>query len=269
MYGMLVTESSPALVIVVWWLFFSRAPWSERVGAIALSAGRGVRHKARRRPPFQLRTRGMGMMQPIFAIPVLSLALVAWAAASRRLKSGLNNPWMVASILLACGVFTLVRTGGISGEGNRRPASWRWTPTPRGTAPGPGPGRDCRAGQALASSAGSEDSRRTTRGPSWRDSSGGGVGQSATAVKTPEKGREAEANNEPRDLPPGAGRSDDGSRLAGLSRTRPVTASSAGCGSRPTGPLPAGRAVAPAVGPGCLLRGRRRADLYPGAARRR
>ena len=25
-----------ALAIVVWWVFFSRAPWSERVGAIVL-----------------------------------------------------------------------------------------------------------------------------------------------------------------------------------------------------------------------------------------
>jgi outer membrane protein assembly factor BamB len=36
---------------------------------------------------------------------------------------------MVAAILLACGVFTLLRTAGISGEGESD-FHWRWTPTP-------------------------------------------------------------------------------------------------------------------------------------------
>ena len=35
-YGMLGGVAGAALAIVVWWLFFSRAPWSERLGAIVL-----------------------------------------------------------------------------------------------------------------------------------------------------------------------------------------------------------------------------------------
>ena len=61
----------------------------------------------------------MGMMFVIYAIPVLSLALVAWAVASRRLSDGPRRAAMVAAILLACGVLTLVRTDGISGGGSR------------------------------------------------------------------------------------------------------------------------------------------------------
>src|SRR5213593_2021989 len=115
------------LAVVVWWLFFSRAPWSERVGAIvlmivALFATSRLVHKS-------IANGMMGMMLPMFAIPVLSLALVAWAVASRRLADGPRRASMVAAILLACGVFTLLRTGGISGGGDSD-LHWRWTKTP-------------------------------------------------------------------------------------------------------------------------------------------
>src|SRR2546426_214759 len=116
-----------ALAVVVWWLFFSRAPWTERVGAIvlmivALYATSRLVHKS-------IANGMMGMMLPIFAIPVLSLALVAWAVASRRLADGPRRASMVATILLACGVFTLLRTGGITGDGDSD-LHWRWTRTP-------------------------------------------------------------------------------------------------------------------------------------------
>src|SRR6266498_540189 len=67
------------LAIVVWWLFFSRAPWLERVGAIVLMivglcATSRLVHKS-------IAGGMMGMMLYIYAIPVLSLALVAWAVA--------------------------------------------------------------------------------------------------------------------------------------------------------------------------------------------
>src|SRR6266700_4182875 len=115
------------LAVVVWWVFFSRAAWIERLGAIglmivALFATSRVVHES-------IATGMMGMMLVIYAVPVLSLAFVAWAVASRRLSDGLRRASMVATILLACGVFTLLRTGGITGEGASQFA-WRWTKTP-------------------------------------------------------------------------------------------------------------------------------------------
>jgi outer membrane protein assembly factor BamB len=115
------------LAVLVWWLFFSRAPWVERVGAIVLMV---VAVVATRRVVHQsIANAMMGMMLPIYAIPVMSLALVAWAVATRRLTSGLRRVAMVASILLACGVFTLIRTGGITGNA-KSDLHWRWTQTP-------------------------------------------------------------------------------------------------------------------------------------------
>ena len=70
----------------------------------------------------------MGMMFAIYAIPVLSLALVAWAVAGRRLAAGPRRAALVAAILGACGLFALLRTDGITGDG-RSQFAWRWTPT--------------------------------------------------------------------------------------------------------------------------------------------
>ncbi|MCA1602204.1 MAG: PQQ-like beta-propeller repeat protein [Acidobacteria bacterium] len=115
------------LAVVVWWLFFSRAPWAERVGAVVLMV---VAVVAAKRVVHQSIANGMmGMLLPVYAIPALSLALVAWAAASRRLSSGSRRASMIGAILLACGVFTLLRTGGITGDADSD-FHWRWSQTP-------------------------------------------------------------------------------------------------------------------------------------------
>ena len=116
-----------ALAIVVWWLFFSRAPWAERLGAVALMI---VALLATSRVVHASIANGMmGMMLPVFATPLLCVALVAAAAASRRLSNGPRRASVAAAILLACGVMTLVRTGGVTG-GGASDLHWRWTPTP-------------------------------------------------------------------------------------------------------------------------------------------
>jgi outer membrane protein assembly factor BamB len=128
MYGFLAGALC-ALVIVLWWLFFSRAPspWFERVGALLLIIVAVIATKRIVHPSIE--NGAMGMMLFVFSIPVLSLALVAWVVASRRLASGPRRASLVAAILLACGAFTLVRTGGMSGEG-KPDLHWRWTETP-------------------------------------------------------------------------------------------------------------------------------------------
>jgi outer membrane protein assembly factor BamB len=115
------------LAVVLWWLFFSRAPWSERIVAIVLMIVAVFATKFIVHP--SIANAGMGMMMFIYSIPVLSLALVAWTTATRGLSSGPRRATMVAAILLACGVFTILRTGGISGDAVSD-LHWRWTPTP-------------------------------------------------------------------------------------------------------------------------------------------
>jgi outer membrane protein assembly factor BamB len=114
------------VAILVWWLFFSRAAWAERVGAIvlmviALYATAHVVHQS-------IKGGMMGLLLVVYAIPVLCLALVVWAVATRRLTNAVRRVALVASILLACAVWTVIRTGGITGEANSD-FHWRWSKT--------------------------------------------------------------------------------------------------------------------------------------------
>src|SRR3989441_11880699 len=114
----------------------------------------------------------MGMMFVIYAIPLLSLAFVAWAVASRRLSSGPRRASMVAAILLGCGVLALVRTGGITGDADSD-FHWRWAQTPE---------------ERLLAPAGDE----RAAGPS-----------PPKAAETPEKRPVARPGNEPGGVPSG------------------------------------------------------------------
>ena len=115
------------LAVVVWWVFFSRAPWSERLGAVALMIV--ALFATSRIVHVSIATGAQGMLFPILAVPVLSLAFVAWAVASRRLSYGPRRASMAATILLACGVLALVRTGGFTADFDNDLA-WRWAKTP-------------------------------------------------------------------------------------------------------------------------------------------
>jgi outer membrane protein assembly factor BamB len=116
-----------SLAVFLWWMFFSRAPWSERIGAIILMiAGVWVTSRF----VHESIAGGMqGMMLYVYSIPVLCLALVTWAVVSRGFSDPVRRTMLAAAIFLACGSFTLVRTAGIVGGGNSD-LSWRWTPSP-------------------------------------------------------------------------------------------------------------------------------------------
>jgi outer membrane protein assembly factor BamB len=126
MYSIIVGAPLGILAFIIWWAFFSRAPHVERWGAfalmiVALLATSPILHKS-------IATGMMGMMFYIYALPLLALAFVVWALVSRRLAVWPRRIAMVASILLACGVWTLVRTDGITGSGASQFA-WRWSAT--------------------------------------------------------------------------------------------------------------------------------------------
>ena len=108
-----------ALVIIVWWAFFSRARRLERIGALALLAiaigGTWLLKHDSMWLPWLF----------AYAIPVLSLAFVTWAVVTRGLSDRVRRATMVATILLACGGWLLVRQDGINGDHNAK-FGWRW-----------------------------------------------------------------------------------------------------------------------------------------------
>jgi outer membrane protein assembly factor BamB len=122
----ILTGMGCAVAIVVWWMFFSRAHWSDRLGVLfvmiaALVAITFVVHPS-------IAGGAMGNMAYILAFPTMSLALVAGAAAARHLSAGPRRVALIASILVGCGIWTLARTEGVMGA-DLVDLEWRWTPT--------------------------------------------------------------------------------------------------------------------------------------------
>jgi outer membrane protein assembly factor BamB len=114
------------LAVAVWWAFFSRAIWYDRLGALVLMivaffATANIIHVS-------IATSMMGMMFMVYSIPVLSLAFVAGLAVSRNLSDRRWRTTMIAIILVASGFWALLRTDGMSGAA-RQYFAWRWSKT--------------------------------------------------------------------------------------------------------------------------------------------
>ena len=115
------------LAIIIWWAFFSRAHRVDRWTAVilmlaALVAIRGLVHES-------IVTGFQGLMYFVYAVPVLSLAFVVWAMATRRLPARPRRMLMAMTIVLACGMWTLLRSDGITGYAGAY-FRWRWAETP-------------------------------------------------------------------------------------------------------------------------------------------
>ena len=114
-----------ALVVLVWWLFFSRAPWVERLGVIALMVlAVAVTYRL---VDESIAGGAMGFMLMFFSLPVLAVALGAAVFLSRHGTSITRRALIVVGVVLACGYFTTIRTDGM--WDGRPQLQWRWTPT--------------------------------------------------------------------------------------------------------------------------------------------
>lgn len=123
----LIGAAAGGLGVLVWWFFFSRLPWSERLGVVALMVASVVVLQRIVHP--SIANAMMGMMLPIYSVPVFCLALVGAAAAARRQAPGPRRLILGLAILAASGTFALLRTGGITGEGDAD-LHWRWQQSP-------------------------------------------------------------------------------------------------------------------------------------------
>ena len=119
-FGLAVMSSlALTIALIIWWAFFSRAKRLERLAGLALMvAGLGL--------AWLLRHESMWVPWLIaYAIPVLSLAFVAWAVLTRNLPNRLRHATMVATILIACFGWLLFRQDGIDGD-HVATFGWRW-----------------------------------------------------------------------------------------------------------------------------------------------
>jgi outer membrane protein assembly factor BamB len=126
--GVLVAAGGSALLgllFVLWWLFFSRAVWLERIAAIILivAAVWGTYPLVHA----SVSNGMMGGMLPIYSIAPICIALVGWASVSHLLSGPLRLPLMAVAIALGCAAMTLVRTDGIKNGGAQ--LQWRWSPS--------------------------------------------------------------------------------------------------------------------------------------------
>ena len=126
--GMIATIGGLAggLAVAVWWAFLSGAPRSDRLGFIGLAAVALL--VASRLVDKSIGSGMMGMLLLVYSVPVTSLAIVVSAAGTRRLAARVRRAAMAAAILLSCGVWTLVRSDGITGAGAAE-FRWRWAKT--------------------------------------------------------------------------------------------------------------------------------------------
>jgi hypothetical protein len=229
------------LLIVAWWVLFSRAPWPDRLGAVVLMVAAVA--AARRLLDPSIAGAGMGWLYYFLVIPGLGLALVAGAVLGRRLAAAPRRVTMAALILVACGAFALIRTGGTSGSPVDVHAldadAGRAAPRPRARgAATPAPGR--RAANSAAR--GHLEARGATHGASRQRARGG--------CRT---GARARRGARPLARLPGTPSRQRRPWLASVDRLGGLAA------RRPVAPRDRARLV--------VIRGRRRAALHPGAAR--
>jgi outer membrane protein assembly factor BamB len=115
------------LIVMLCWTFFSRAPRAERFGGLALMiaaliATWALAHES-------ISSGAMGMLLLMFAVPALGLAVPISAIASRGLARRTRVALMAAAIILATGMWALVRTDGLTSSLIGSDLHWRWTAT--------------------------------------------------------------------------------------------------------------------------------------------
>ena len=123
----LVWGLAGAALVLLWWLFFSRAPWLERVGAVLIIVLAGVLTRTFVHPSMSAGDGG-GLLVLLLLPATVPPFLVAGAVLSRRSSRQVRWATIAGAIVVGSGMWILARTDGVKGEANPQLA-WRWTPT--------------------------------------------------------------------------------------------------------------------------------------------
>lgn len=110
-----------SLLLMIWWLAASRAPWRDRVAGVVLFLMANAAIGLSSQYPF-------GFMLLAFATPAMTTGAVLLLVITRGIRWPVRR-WIIVALFAGCVVlFSLMRANGVSG--NMVPVvSWRWTPT--------------------------------------------------------------------------------------------------------------------------------------------
>ena len=112
-------------VILLWWLFFSRARWWERLGVLALMIGATIAIRFVLHP--SIIGGAMGRLPYVLALLIMPLGLVAGAVVGQRFIPAWRFGAIAAGVLIAGALLIAARTDGVMSTGFQ--LTWRWTPT--------------------------------------------------------------------------------------------------------------------------------------------
>lgn len=115
-----------AVLVIVWWVFFSRAPKSERwISLIVILISLAITSQF---IDYSIATANMGLMFVMYAIPVVSWILVLWAVIAGKTSGRFRLISLVITIIAGSGFWVLLRTDGMTGVAHHK-LNWRWAQT--------------------------------------------------------------------------------------------------------------------------------------------
>jgi outer membrane protein assembly factor BamB len=114
------------LFMLIWWLFFSRVPWPDRLGGVGLIILALVITFSF--VDQSIARANMGMMFWFFSVPIVAILFIAWAIITRTLNLRMRRITMVITVLVATGPWICLRTNGMAGDGKQF-FDWRWAST--------------------------------------------------------------------------------------------------------------------------------------------
>lgn len=127
-FAALLTSVVATAAILLWWLFFSRASWPDRLGGLALLivaivAFRPLLHVS-------IKGAGMGTLYYLMAVQLAALLLVLAVVASRAMASGTRRAVVATAIVAGVAFLAFIRTDGVTSTNLLGGLyHWRWTPT--------------------------------------------------------------------------------------------------------------------------------------------
>jgi outer membrane protein assembly factor BamB len=121
--GMFLGPMVATAALVLWWLFFSRVPWFDRLFGLFAGAVLGAGAWCAYHPSFGI----YGLI--MYALPAVTLGWVLWMVGTPFVPWPIRRAGLVVMFLLVWGCFALFRFQGVDGNFSAE-FRFRWSPRP-------------------------------------------------------------------------------------------------------------------------------------------